>query len=234
MESRSAQIRYPFYSSRPKSSSGKQDSMTELPDFYANVSEEVLCQCRPLEGVWVDLGAGARGIGLPLAKRSTSRIVLIDPDISALQKALTHVRESGLGKRVIAVAGCAEAIPLFSNCIDLVVSRESIFSWRDKAQGLREAYRILRPGGSAMIGGGLGESYPEWARQEYTRRWHEAVKKRGPDAFRRFKEARSSQTFRRLAKEAGLVDFQVSGDGGADPDSPQAGLGIWLLFRKGN
>ena len=102
--------------------------MAELPDFYANVSEEVLRRCRPLEGVWVDLGAGARGIGLPLARRSVSRIVLIDPDIGTLQKALTHARESGLGKRVAAVAGCAEAIPLLSNCMDLVVSRESIFS----------------------------------------------------------------------------------------------------------
>jgi ubiquinone/menaquinone biosynthesis C-methylase UbiE len=232
MEDKSEQIRYPFYSSKPRNSFGKQNFTAELPDFYANVAEEILCRCQPVEGIWVDLGAGARGIGLPLAKRSNSSIVLIDPNIGALQKALIHVREAGLGKRVIAVAGCAEAIPLLSNCIDLVVSRESIFSWRDKVQGLREAYRILRPGGSGMVGGGLGESYPEWARQEYTRRWHEAVEKRGADSFRRFRESRSSRTFRRLAEEAGLTDFQVFGDGAADPDSPRAGMGIWLLFRK--
>jgi len=232
MKSKSAQIRYPFYSSKPGNSFGKHDFMAKLPDFYANVSEEVLCRCHPVEGVWVDLGAGGRGIGVPLAQRSTSRIVLIDSNIGALQKALAHARESGLGKRVVAVAGWAEAIPLLSNCIDLVVSRESIFSWKDKAQGLRETYRILCPGGYAMIGGGLGESYPEWARQEYTRRWHEAVKKRGLDSFRRFREARSLQTFQHLAEEAGLIDFKVVGDGGADSDTSQAGLGIWLLFRK--
>jgi hypothetical protein len=58
------------------------------------------------------------------------------------------------------------------------------------------------------------------------------MKRRGPDAFKRFKEARSSRTFRHLAEEVGLADFEVTGDGGHDPDSPKVGLGIWLRFRK--
>jgi ubiquinone/menaquinone biosynthesis C-methylase UbiE len=123
-------------------------------------------------------------------------------------------------------------MPLPDDCIDLAVSRGSIFFWKDRAQGLREVYRVLRPSGTAMIGGGLGALYPQWARREFTRRRHEGVKRKGPDTFRRFKEARSSRTFRRLAEEAGLIDFEVAGDGAADPDSPQAGLGIWLRFRK--
>jgi ubiquinone/menaquinone biosynthesis C-methylase UbiE len=207
--------------------------MTELPDFYVTVAEEILCKCHPREGIWVDLGAGAGGVGLVLARRSASKMLLIDPNVGALQKALKSAQESELGKRVIAIAAWAEAIPLPSDCVDLAVSRGSIFFWSDRAQGLREVYRVLRPGGEAMIGGGLGASYPQWARQEFTQRRHKAVKKRGPDAYRRFKEARSSQTFRRLAEEAGLVDFVVAGDGGSDPDSPGAGLGIWLRFKKG-
>ena len=83
-----------------------------------------------------------------------------------------------------------------------------------------------------MIGGRLGESYPEWARREFIRRRHEGVQKRGPDAVRRFKKARSSQTFRQWAEEAGLINFEVTGDGGHDPDSPKVGLGVWLRFRK--
>lgn len=206
--------------------------MKELPDFYETVAEEILCECQLREGIWVDLGSGSGGVGLALAKRTLSTIVFIDPNDGVLQKALKKARESGFGKRVVAIGAQAESIPMPDNCTDMVVSRGSIFFWNDKAQGIREVYRILRPGGIAMIGGGLGASYPKWARQEFIRRRHEGVKKRGTDAYRRFKEARSSQTFRKIAEEAGLVNFEVDGNGGAPPDSSKAGLGIWLRFWK--
>lgn len=207
-------------------------SPKELPDFYETVAKEILCKCHPREGVWVDLGTGAGGVGLALASQSIiSTIVLIDPNADALQEALRSARRTGLGERIVAIKAQAEFIPLSDNCIDLAVSRGSIFFWNNKVQGLREVYRILRPGGAAMIGGGLGESYPQWARQEFIQRRHKEMKRRGPDAFRRFREARSSRTFRRQAEKAGLVNFEITGDGAANPDS-LASLGIWLRFRK--
>jgi len=206
----------------------------ELPDFYKTVAEETLCRCDPKEGVWVDLGSGAGGVGLSLAERTTSMIVMIDPNQDALQKALEEAKKAELGKRIIAIKAMAEDIPLPDNCIDLVVSRGSIFFWNDKAQGLREVFRILSPGGKAMIGGGLGATYPQWARQEFTRRRHEGMKKEGPEAYKRFQDARSPETFRQLANDAGLADFEIAGDGEPNSESSQAGLGIWLLFRKGN
>ncbi|MDQ1328281.1 MAG: Class SAM-dependent methyltransferase [Candidatus Poribacteria bacterium] len=206
----------------------------KLPDFYKTVAEEVLCRCHPKEGVWLDLGSGAGGVGLSLAEQTTSMIVMIDPNQDALQKALSEAKRAELGKRVIAIKAMAEDIPLPDNCIDLVVSRGSIFFWNDRAQGLREVFRILCPGGVAMVGGGLGASYPQWARQEFTRRRHEEMKKEGPEAYKRFQEARSSQTFQQLAHDAGLLDFEVVSDGEPDSESSQAGLGIWILLRKGN
>ena len=123
-------------------------------------------------------------------------------------------------------------MPLPADCIDLVVSRGSIFFWKDKVQGLREVYRILRPGGAAMIGGGLGALYPQWARQEFIRRRRASVAARGPEAARDFAEARSPETFRRLAIEAGLPAFEVIGEGGLGADEPSTGIGIWLRFTK--
>ena len=206
----------------------------ELPDFYKTVAEEILHRCNPKEGVWVDLGSGAGGVGLSLSERTTSVIVMIDPNQEALQKALDDAKKAELGKRIIAIKAMAEDIPLPDNCIDLVVSRGSIFFWNDKAQGLREVFRILAPGGKAMIGGGLGTSYPEWARKEFTRRRHEGVKKKGIEAYKRFQEDRSPQTLKQLADNAGLVDFEVVSDGEPDSESSQTGLGIWLLFGKGD
>lgn len=100
------------------------------------------------------------------------------------------------------------------------------------AAGVREAYRILRPGAKAMVGGGLGSGYPVGAREAFMRRRYEGVLKEGPEAVRRFQELRRPETFRRWAAEAGLTDFDVAGEGGLSPGNPGAGLGIWLRFAK--
>jgi len=65
------------------------------------------------------------------------------------------------------------------------------------------------PGGRAMIGGGLGSTYPQWARQEFMRRRRESLK--SPEQAGAFAETRHPETFRRLATEAGLPSFQVVG-----------------------
>ena len=83
-----------------------------------------------------------------------------------------------------------------------------------------------------MIGGGLGRRYPEWARREFIRRRREDAAKNGPEAACRFTEARSRETFSRLAEESGIPSFEVVGEGGLGPEDPNTGVGIWLRFCK--
>jgi hypothetical protein len=83
-----------------------------------------------------------------------------------------------------------------------------------------------------MIGGGLGSGYPQWARQEFIRRHRESAAAKGPEAVREFDEARSPETFHRLAVETGLPSFEVVGEGGLTADDPNTGIGIWLRFTK--
>ena len=195
---------------------------SELPDWFGPIAEDVLRRYEPEEGVWVDLGSGSGGLGLELARRSRSTIVLVDPDADALKRGLEHARDCGLSGRVAAVVAKAEEMPIPDKSVELVVSRGSIFFWKDKVAGLREINRILRPGGKAMLGGGLGSSYPRWAREEFWRRRLEGVHKQGPEAVRRFEHVRDGETFRTWAKDAGLVDFDVI------TESP----GTWLIFTK--
>ena len=203
-----------------------------LPDYYQTVAEDVIAFCGDQRGrIWVDLGTGPGGLGLALLEKvSDGAMVLMDPNVDALRRALDAARQHGVGSRVVAVIGSAESIPLSDESVDVVVSRGSFYFWQDRAQGLREIWRILRPGGRAMIGGGLGSTYPQWARQEFIRRRRESAK--SPEEARTFAEARSPETFRRLATEASLPSFEVVGEGGLAADDPNTGIGIWLRFTK--
>ena len=204
-----------------------------LPSHYPYVAEDVLSLCQPRAGVWLDVGAGPGGLGLALAARSPqSVLVLLDPSTDALDSALAAASDQGVAGRVVTVVGRAEEMPLPDACVDLAVSRGSVFFWDDPVQGVKELHRVLRPGGQAMIGGGLGKGYPAWARRQFIRRRHEGVRKKGPESMRRFRELRDPATFRRWAQDAGLVRFTVAGKGGMDEDDPDAGVGIWLRFLK--
>jgi ubiquinone/menaquinone biosynthesis C-methylase UbiE len=180
----------------------------------------------------MDLGCGDGPLAFALAGLCDSVLVLVDPNEEALGRAVERARESGLDARMVAVRGRAESLPLADNSVELVVSRGSIFFWDDRPAGVREVHRILRPGGTAMLGGGLGKTYPLWARREFIRRRRESQRKKGPEAMRAFREVRKPETFREWAREAGLDDFRVVGEGGLSPDDHDTGLGIWLLFKK--
>ena len=205
-----------------------------LPDYYKTVARDVIAFCGSSGGrVWVDLGSGPGGLGLALLeKMHEALMVLMDPDAEALCCALDAAQQRGVVSRAVAVVGSAESIPLPDESVDVVISRGPFFYWRDRAQGLREIWRVLRPGGRAMIGGGLGSEYPQRARQDFIGRMRESAAAKGPKAVREFVEPRRPETFRRLAVEAGLPAFEVVGEGFLGPDSPNTGIGIWLRFTK--
>ena len=56
--------------------------------------------------------------------------------------------------------GDAEAIPVESNSYDRYVSAGSIEYWPDPARGVREAFRVVKPGGRATLIGPLEPTHP--------------------------------------------------------------------------
>jgi SAM-dependent methyltransferase len=159
-------------------------------------------------------------------------VLLVDPDADALRKAHESARAQALSDRLFAVCARAESLPLPDESVGLVVSRGSVFFWDDPGRGIREVHRVLRPGGCAMIGGGLGSRYPDWARREFMRRRREDASQQGADALARFTEERSPDTFHRLAAMAGLSQYEIVSDTGAATTRASQGVGIWLRFVK--
>jgi hypothetical protein len=47
-----------------------------------------------------------------------------------------------------------------------------------------------------------------------------------------FARLRDPETFRQWAKDAGVADFEVVGQGALPADDPRASAGVWLRFTK--
>jgi SAM-dependent methyltransferase len=205
-----------------------------LPDRYPHVVQDVLRHCSPKKGFWLDLGAGKGQLAIPLIEATGNPVVMVDPKGEALAEGLHAAREKRLGDRLFSVVGVAEHLPFPDNSVDLVVSRGSIFFWKDPARGLQEVYRVLRPGGKAYIGGGAGAGYPKPAAANLIQDRRKKMQGVEAEKWKRFVELRRPEQMRRWAEEARLPKFEVMGKGAISDEDPRVGQGVWLLFEKGD
>lgn len=221
-------------SNNDKPTNGASRKKTELPDYYPTAAKDVIEYCSLTDGrTWIDLGCGSGSMGLAVMEQMLDCVMaLVDPSQDSLQRAIESAKSRQLSNRTFVICAQAESLPFADNSVEAVISRGSFYFWQDRAQGLREVNRILKPSGRAMIGGGLGKDYPQWARQEFIRRRRESDKTKGPEAMRKFTEARSPETFKRLANEANISSFEIHGEGALSPDDPDTGIGNWLRFVK--
>lgn len=215
----------------PGAPSGLQKER-ELPSRYPYNVQDILRYCKPRPGFWVDLGAGKAQLTLPLIEATNNAVVMIDPDAEAMREGLDRAREKDLQDKLAAVVGVAEKLPLPDESVDLLVSRGSIFFWDDQAKGLREVYRVLRPGGKAMIGGGAGSGYPDWATEQLIA--GRRAKAQGAEAkkWQHFIDMRRPERMKSWAEAAGLKDCTVMGRGAVSAADPRVGQGVWLLLAK--
>ena len=207
-------------------------SEQSLPDRYPYVVKDILKFCEPEKGFWIDLGAGKGQVAIPLIEATGNPVVMLDPNVESMMKGLEIAKEKGLGDRLFAVVGVAENMPFPDNSVDLVVSRGAIFFFDDPAKGLQEVYRVLRPGGKAMIGGGHGSSYPKEATEKMIQGRKEKMNGDEAEKWRRFVELRRPEQMKKWAEGAGLTEFEVMGEGAISAGDARVGQGTWLLFTK--
>jgi MPBQ/MSBQ methyltransferase len=106
----------------------------------------------------VDVGAGTGFTtqGIVAAGADPARVTMVDQSPHQLAKAR---RKADLGV-VAKVEGDAERLPLPDGVFDRWVSAGSIEYWPDPAAAFREAFRVLRPGGTAVCVGPLRRTHP--------------------------------------------------------------------------
>lgn len=100
----------------------------------------------------LDVGCGGgMAIGL-LARRTTEGLVAgLDYSPEMVRQATARNRDAVGRGRVEVREGDAMALPYDDETFDQVCAIETFYFWPDPLQGLREARRVLRPGGQLVV-----------------------------------------------------------------------------------
>ena len=102
------------------------------------------------EGVVLELAVGT-GLNLPLYGTRVRRVVGVDLSEGMLEVAGSRRSALGLGDRIELRRGDVEALDLPDASADAVVATYALCTVPDPAAALREARRVLRPGGRLLL-----------------------------------------------------------------------------------
>jgi ubiquinone/menaquinone biosynthesis C-methylase UbiE len=147
----------------------------------------------------LDLGSGAGADVLISARRvgTTGKAIGLDMTEEMLELARRNAREAGLGN-VEFHKGYIEEIPLPDASVDVVISNCVLNLSGDKPKVLREAARVLRPGGRVAISDVIADEDMDDATRADMRQWTGCIA--GALTRREFEDALAG---------AGLKDVEI-------------------------
>ena len=147
----------------------------------------------------LDLGSGAGADVLISARRvgPTGMAIGLDMTEEMLDLARRNAAEAGI-HNVEFLKGFIEAIPLADASVDVVISNCVLNLSADKPKVMREAARVLRPGGRLAISDVVADPDMDEATRADMQQWTGCIA-----------GALTRQEFRRMLVDAGLVDVEI-------------------------
>jgi len=193
---------------------------TDFARIYPVIANQILERTGITEGTCLDIGSGPASLAIALAALSDLRVTALDSSPEMYELAQQNIRNRGLKAQVVPVIGDVHAIPAPDAIFHLVVSRGSYHFWNDLVAAFSEVYRVLKPGGTAYIGGGYGSSR---IRDEVrsSRKERGIVDDPVHPARPRFRKFRPGEIEESI-KAAGIKDYVIISN-----DS-----GFWIIIRK--
>ena len=117
---------------------------------YELVAKHILGFCA--QGSLLDVGTGPGWLLLKLHEQCPN-MKLVGCDVSApmVVKTRKNIAEAGFSDLIEVRDSNADQMPFADAFFDIVVSTGSIHHWKVPVKGLNEVYRVLKPGGYALM-----------------------------------------------------------------------------------
>ncbi|HXP95816.1 MAG TPA: class I SAM-dependent methyltransferase [Telmatospirillum sp.] len=125
---------------------------------YPVVARSILERTGVSSGCCIDLGGGPGMLGIRMAEITDLFVTVYDINPECIRVANENIAEHALSHRMAAIEGAAEDIRFPDASVDLVISRGSVHFWSDLTKAFSEVHRVLKTGGWAYIGGGMGNA----------------------------------------------------------------------------
>ncbi len=194
-------------------------SVRDYMPVYPLIAQQILDDYQITTGKCIDLGTGRGYLGIELAKITALEMYFLDFDPGVLDQARENVAKNELSNVVHFIDADAAALPFADNFAELVISRGSLWFWKDQVKGLQEINRILKPGGTAFVGGGLGRYTPHTMRKRLQGRGRKEFEKKGHKGFLR------GAKLEELVKKTGIMNYRLVSDLEGEPAH-------WIEIKK--
>ncbi len=126
--------------------------------MYDAISEQIIKDTGIISGKCLDIGGGNGKLCEFLCLKTDLISYVLDINSFQLNHAKEHYNNIKFRDRIIPVFGSAEDIPFDNDSMDLIISRGSCMFWDNPETAVKEMLRVLKPGGIAYFGGGIGQN----------------------------------------------------------------------------
>jgi ubiquinone/menaquinone biosynthesis C-methylase UbiE len=122
-----------------------------LPTNYF-IAHEINQKFGTDNGVAIDIGAGDVSLAINIAKITHLKVYAMN---ISKKNCLTdkNMYNEKLEGRLISINGNPQEMPFDDEFADLIVSKSTLFSWKNMPETFKEINRVLKPGGTVYIGG---------------------------------------------------------------------------------
>lgn len=99
----------------------------------------------------LDLATGTADVPVRMAKAGLNNITGLDLSVGMLKNGQERLKEEGLENKISLLQGDSENLPFAANEFDVVTVSYGLRNYENLSKGLKETYRVLKPGGTFII-----------------------------------------------------------------------------------